>query len=408
MCWLSAAQDVIGNETDYTPMELARLKFEAFNNGFEGDELAQNFTACFDKGQQLKYFEMPTWKAKFHYGNGKEIFYNTTSFFQNMTYPLNVCTDAGEQIFYYVLDQIQFYGTGNELLKAMLYNLAGQAIRIQQLTTKMTQLNTDTLQDKLASIYYVGLLIKIVVIFDPPSDAGEVDIGEEDFRGARLLRQIRHHSFLQQEEEAVDSIDKEDSAVTSAPKGWKILLRPQYMVEYATGFLVGANITGSEEDLTVCSDTLSNNVVYSIMEVVAAFKEGLTAAGAFASLYHTYDVMFYSKPLVIGCDQLGRAIANTTVAAFTSGHELSRILNNFANNYNRMLTSFSDMRSFMSNPQAVLNDYPQDSFSAGFSTGRLLYYLLFDLGYRKSVTPVDPFSTLSNYDEAQADQGSFD
>lgn len=179
------------------------------------------------------------------------------------------------------------------------------------------------------------------------------------------------------------------------------------MVEYATGLLVGANITGNEQDLTGCSDTLSNNIIYSVMEIATSFREGVSAAGIFSSLYHTYDVMYYSKPLVIGCDQLGRAIGNTTVETFTTGHEISRILNNFGNNYNRMLTSYADMTSFMTNPQPVLNDYPEDSFSAGFSTGRVLYYLFFDLGTRKSITPVDPFTTLSNYDESQAPDGTF-
>lgn len=172
------------------------------------------------------------------------------------------------------------------------------------------------------------------------------------------------------------------------------------MVEYATGLLVGANITGNEQDLTGCADTLSNKVVYSVMEILASSKEGISAAAIFASLYHTYDVMYYSKPLVIGCDQLGRAIADTTVEAFTTGHEISRILNNFGNNYNRMLTSYIDVTSFLTKPQPVLNDYPEDSYSAGFSSGRVLYYLLFDLGTRKSITPVDPFTTLSNYDES--------
>lgn len=75
--------------------------------------------------QQLQYFELPTWRAKFHYGNGKENFYNTSSFLQNMSYPLNVCTDAAEQIFYYAIDQVQYYGTVSAYSKAMLYNVAG-------------------------------------------------------------------------------------------------------------------------------------------------------------------------------------------------------------------------------------------------------------------------------------------
>lgn len=40
----------------------------------------------------------------------------------------------------------------------------------------MNMLEKDNLQDQLASLYYVGLLIRILVIFDPPTDAGEATI----------------------------------------------------------------------------------------------------------------------------------------------------------------------------------------------------------------------------------------
>ena len=41
------------------PIEIARLKFDAFNEGFKGDELAQNFSICNERTLILNYFELP-------------------------------------------------------------------------------------------------------------------------------------------------------------------------------------------------------------------------------------------------------------------------------------------------------------------------------------------------------------
>lgn len=71
------------------PIEAARLKFEAFDDGFKGDTLAQNFTTCYDNFLVAQYFEFPTFMAKVYYSSGPEYVSNTTSFLKNITYPLN-------------------------------------------------------------------------------------------------------------------------------------------------------------------------------------------------------------------------------------------------------------------------------------------------------------------------------
>jgi hypothetical protein len=78
------------------------LKFEAFNDGFGGDSLAQNFSTCNEKYLTLRYLELPTFIAKAYYSSGKEYVNNATTFLQNASYPLNYCTDASEQIYYFI------------------------------------------------------------------------------------------------------------------------------------------------------------------------------------------------------------------------------------------------------------------------------------------------------------------
>jgi len=55
----------------YEPIEVARLKFEAFNDGFNGDSLAQNFSLCNEEYLIAKYYEFPTVMAKIQYSTGR-------------------------------------------------------------------------------------------------------------------------------------------------------------------------------------------------------------------------------------------------------------------------------------------------------------------------------------------------
>lgn len=79
--------------------------------------------------------------------------------------------------------------------------------------------------------------------------------------------------------------------------------------------------------------------------------------------------------------------------------DLSRLLNNISNNYDDAYSSYSDVRMFMADPQIAKSQYAASSYNAGFSTGRVLYYMLFTTEYEVNGTePLDPFTTLSNYD----------
>ena len=50
---------------------------------------------------------------------------------KNASYPLNYCTDAAEQIFYYIEQQNLVYGSTGAFLKAALTNMFSNAIRVQ-------------------------------------------------------------------------------------------------------------------------------------------------------------------------------------------------------------------------------------------------------------------------------------
>lgn len=112
------------------PMEVAQMKFDAFNDGFEGDSLAQNFTNCHANFLILNYLEYPTFKAKFIYGSGAETVRNSTILMHNASYPLNYCTDALEQIYYYMEGEAEIYGSTTGYLRAAMLNMFANAIRV--------------------------------------------------------------------------------------------------------------------------------------------------------------------------------------------------------------------------------------------------------------------------------------
>lgn len=102
-----------------------------------------------------------------------------------MSYPLNFCTDAAEQIFYYIEIQQELYGSGGKFARAAMTNLFSNAIRVQQITKKLQTLPTNTTEGVLSRVYYTGLLMNIGLVFEPPTDAGDLDLdlGEDDLFG---------------------------------------------------------------------------------------------------------------------------------------------------------------------------------------------------------------------------------
>jgi len=68
--------------------------------------------------------------AKIQYSTGREAANNMTIFLQNVSYPLNFCTDAAEQIFYYIETQQALYGSTGSFLRAAMTNLFSNAIRV--------------------------------------------------------------------------------------------------------------------------------------------------------------------------------------------------------------------------------------------------------------------------------------
>ena len=111
-----------------------------------------------------------------------------------------------------------------------------------------------------------------------------------------------------------------------------------------------------------------------------------------------WDILFYSEPLVTSCTELGIAMKTTSVATFKSFFSPSRILTNLNYNFDDSWTSYLNVKSFLTEPQVVAADYAIDSYNAGIDIGLILYDLLLTTEYMNDGAPLDPFTTLSNYE----------
>lgn len=97
----------------------------------------------------------------------------------------------------------------------------------------------------------------------------------------------------------------------------------------------------------------------------------------FTAAYAMWDIFYFSEPLVEYCSLLGYAMQFSFDSAKEDIFKLSRLLNNVSNNYDNAYTSYSDVKMFMQTKQPVENRYAMDSYQAGYSTGRMFYYILF-------------------------------
>lgn len=131
----------------------------------------------------MQYLEIPTLSAKLYYSSGEEYLNNATIFMRNASYPLNYCTDTAQQLYYFIETQSEQYGSTGGFFRAGMLNIFANAIRVQQITRKLQTLGSNTTDDVLAKLYYTGLLLNIALVFEPPTEAGDLDIdlGEDDF-----------------------------------------------------------------------------------------------------------------------------------------------------------------------------------------------------------------------------------
>ena len=111
--------------------------FYYFNLGFKGDELATNFTNCATRTAFWIWREKVTYEVKLRYGTWSENMFNSTLFVQNTTRSLEVCTDATENLYYYLLWKKSQFPTFNDLALGFLQNLLANVIRLNSINDKL-------------------------------------------------------------------------------------------------------------------------------------------------------------------------------------------------------------------------------------------------------------------------------
>ena len=90
-------------DPDCDPHIQAYIYFMAFDQGFTGEQYANNFTNCALKSLNWVYNEIATYKVKLHYADYSDMITNTTLFLQNTTTVFHICTDVTENLYYYSL-----------------------------------------------------------------------------------------------------------------------------------------------------------------------------------------------------------------------------------------------------------------------------------------------------------------
>ena len=109
---------------------MAKAKFDAFDEGLDGDSIAGNFTNCGYNFLQNRYFEAPTFAMKKLYASGNENVMNTTIYMRNVSIPLTQCTEVAQEFYLYYTAELGYYGGLSGARQAMLFNLFANSVRI--------------------------------------------------------------------------------------------------------------------------------------------------------------------------------------------------------------------------------------------------------------------------------------
>lgn len=150
--------------TDY---EKVLRNFRYFNQGFKGDEISANFSNCANIGAYWKWVELETYLVKLRFGNGDENVFNTTMWLQNTTNMLSTCTDATQNIYYFVMWKKTQFPTWLDFGLGFLQNLLANVMRLNTVNKRLKELKED---EKDVELYYIGVIVRMLLVFDPVAD----------------------------------------------------------------------------------------------------------------------------------------------------------------------------------------------------------------------------------------------
>lgn len=83
------------------------------------------------------------------------------------------------------------------------------------------------------------------------------------------------------------------------PPGYIVVLYPLNMLDFLTGFLIGSNLS-STQNLYGCKSTLENNIILNLITVENGVLSG-DIDNYFTAAYALYSVMYYTNDLVNNC-----------------------------------------------------------------------------------------------------------
>ena len=97
-------------------------------------------------------------------------------------------------------------------------------------------------------------------------------------------------------------IDYTDPIVNKKPAtGFKMLqTQPLCTVEFWYGFLEGSNLIGNSQNMTICKNTVSQDMIAKGMRV-ASLLEKDNINNTFDALYESYGMLYNSNRLAVSC-----------------------------------------------------------------------------------------------------------
>ena len=87
--------------------------------------------------------------------------------------------------------------------------------------------------------------------------------------------------------------DIADTVFGGPPIGARVVVNPLNLVQFATGFAVGSNLTKSDETLYGCERTLSNNIIVNGI----TFSKNVLSTDPpklFEAAYSMWDIFYFS------------------------------------------------------------------------------------------------------------------
>lgn len=197
---------------------------------------------------------------KIRFGNGDENIFNSTIWLQNTTNMLFTCTDATENLYHFVLYKKTQFPNWADFGLGFLQNLLANVMRLNTINKRLKELKED---EKDKELYYIGVIVRMLIVFDPVADElSRVNPNDTELINSLLVEeQEPTEKWRPPLRQKIDIIGHDDRT------GLEAFLTPVGILDFFEGSVKGTELITDMTKMLSCTNILREDFLRQSLEI---------------------------------------------------------------------------------------------------------------------------------------------